>query len=95
MTAFFMSLMYPTNFASGVKGLGPNAKLGASILVMSLIGGAIGSLIISKLAGTGWGLVSGLSENQIAAGMCYILLAYAVIAWYAFLGSRPRGPVYD
>jgi FHS family L-fucose permease-like MFS transporter len=95
LTAFFMSLMYPTNFASGVKGLGPNAKLGASILVMSLIGGAIGSLIISRLAGTGWGFVNGLTEHQIASGMCYILLAYTVIAWYAFLGSRPRGPLYE
>jgi FHS family L-fucose permease-like MFS transporter len=93
LTAFFMSLMYPTNFASGVKGLGDNTKLGASILVMSLIGGAIGSLIISKLAGTGWGAVSGLNEHQIASGMCYILLAYIVIAWYAFRGSRPRGPI--
>lgn len=90
-TAFFMSLMYPTNFASGMKGLGIHAKLGASILVMSLIGGAIGSLIISRTAGTGWGAVSGLDEHQIASGMCYILLAYIVIAWYAFVGSRPRG----
>ncbi|MDR1675831.1 MAG: sugar MFS transporter [Tannerella sp.] len=95
LTAFFMSLMYPTNFASGVKGLGPNAKLGASILVMSLIGGAIGSLVISKLAGTGWGAISGLDEHQIASGMCYILLAYTVIAWYAFVGSRPKGPIYE
>jgi FHS family L-fucose permease-like MFS transporter len=94
LTAFFMSLMYPTNFASGVKGLGPNAKLGASILVMSLIGGAIGSLIISSLSGTNWGLISG-GEHQIASGMCYLILAYCVIAWYAFVGSRPRGPLYN
>jgi FHS family L-fucose permease-like MFS transporter len=95
LTAFFMSLMYPTNFASGVKGLGPNAKLGASILVMSLIGGAIGSLVISRLADTGWGLIEGIHDHQIAAGMCVIAVSYCVIAWYAFAGSRPRGPVYN
>lgn len=97
LTAFFMSLMYPTNFASGVKGLGSNAKLGASILVMSLIGGAIGSLVISKLAGTSFGLASGVGgvggEHQIAAGMCVIAVSYCVIAWYAFCGSRPRVPL--
>ncbi|MDR2382655.1 MAG: sugar MFS transporter [Prevotellaceae bacterium] len=95
LTAFFMSLMYPTNFASGVKGLGPNAKLGASILVMSLIGGALGSLAISSLAGSKWGLMAGIEAHQIAGGMCVIMLSYAVIAWYAFFGSRPRGPVYE
>jgi FHS family L-fucose permease-like MFS transporter len=95
LTAFFMSLMYPTNFASGVKGLGPNAKLGASILVMSLIGGALGSLAISSLAGSKWGLAAGMEAHQIAGGMCVIMVSYAVIAWYAFFGSRPRGPVYE
>jgi FHS family L-fucose permease-like MFS transporter len=94
-TAFFMSLMYPTNFASGVKGLGPNAKLGASILVMSLIGGAIGSLVISRLADTDWGFIEGIQGHQIAAGMCVIAVSYCVIAWYAFIGSRPRGPVIN
>ncbi|MDR2286037.1 MAG: L-fucose:H+ symporter permease [Prevotellaceae bacterium] len=95
LTAFFMSLMYPTNFASGVKGLGPNAKLGASILVMSLIGGALGSLAISSLAGSQWGLMAGIEAHQIAGGMCVIMVSYVVIAWYAFFGSRPRGPVYE
>ncbi|MDR1372606.1 MAG: sugar MFS transporter [Dysgonamonadaceae bacterium] len=94
-TAFFMSLMYPTNFASGVKGLGPNAKLGASILVMSLIGGALGSLAISSLAGSDWGLAAGIDTHQIAAGMCVIIISYCVICWYAFAGSRPRGPLYE
>jgi len=93
LTAFFMSLMYPTNFASGVKGLGPNAKLGASVLVMSLIGGAIASLVIGRVADTSWGIVGG--EKQIAAGMCVIVVSYIVIVWYAFVGSKPRGPIYD
>jgi FHS family L-fucose permease-like MFS transporter len=95
LTAFFMSLMYPTNFASGVKGLGPNTKLGASILMMSLIGGAISSLVISKLADTDWGLATGIDTPQIAAGMCIIAISYIVISWYAFFGAKPRGPIYE
>jgi FHS family L-fucose permease-like MFS transporter len=88
-TTFFMSLMYPTNFASGMKGLGPNAKLGASILVMSLIGGALLSLLMGRITGFGW------ADRAIAPAMIVPATAYVVIAWYAFIGSRPRGPVYE
>jgi FHS family L-fucose permease-like MFS transporter len=35
-----MSLMFPTIFALGLKGLGPNTKIGGSLLVMAIIGGA-------------------------------------------------------
>src|SRR5450432_1915236 len=41
LTSFFMSLMFPTIFALGLKGLGPNTKLGGSLLVMAIIGGAV------------------------------------------------------
>ncbi|SNS97406.1 MULTISPECIES: L-fucose:H+ symporter permease [unclassified Azospirillum] len=40
-TSFFMSIMFPTIFASSLKGLGPLTKTGSSFLVMSIIGGAV------------------------------------------------------
>lgn len=40
-TSSFMSLMFPTIFALGLKGLGPNTKLGGSLIVMAIIGGAV------------------------------------------------------
>jgi FHS family L-fucose permease-like MFS transporter len=86
-TTFFMSLMYPTNFASGLKGLGPHTKLGASLLIMSLIGGALLTPLI--------GLIAESSRAQaVAPGMIIPLISYGVIGWYGFAGSRPRGPVY-
>src|ERR1019366_8880770 len=36
MTSFFMSLMFPTISALGIKELGPNTKLGGSIIIMSI-----------------------------------------------------------
>jgi FHS family L-fucose permease-like MFS transporter len=84
-TSFFMSLMYPTNFASGVKGLGKNAKLGASILIMSMIGGALLSLLMGRIADTGW------ANGQIAAAMIIPGISYCVIGWYAFKGSVVKG----
>jgi FHS family L-fucose permease-like MFS transporter len=88
-TSFFMSLMYPTNFASGVKGLGENAKLGASILVMSMIGGALLSLLMGRIADTGW------ANGQIAAAMIVPVISYCVIGWYAFKGSVMKEPVSE
>jgi FHS family L-fucose permease-like MFS transporter len=88
-TTFFMSLMYPTNFASGVKGLGPHTNLGASILVMSLIGGAILSFVMGRITATPWAM------GQIAAAMIIPMLSYCVIGWYGFVGSKMRGPVYN
>jgi FHS family L-fucose permease-like MFS transporter len=38
---FFMSIMFPTIFALGVKGLGDFTKLGSSFIIMAIIGGAI------------------------------------------------------
>ena len=84
-TTFFMSLMYPTNFASGIKGLGPHTKIGASILIMSLIGGAALTPLI--------GLIGDKWAGAIAPGMIIPAISYTVICWYGFYGSRPRGPV--
>ncbi len=41
LTSFFMSVMFPTIFAMGLKDLGPNTNLGGSLLVMTIIGGAV------------------------------------------------------
>jgi len=87
-TTFFMSLMYPTNFASGIKGLGPHTKIGASLLIMSMIGGAVLTPVIGLIADRSW-------AGAIAPGMLVPAVSYAVIAWYGFYGSRPRGPLYS
>ena len=38
---FFMSIMFPTIFALGIKDLGPQTKKGASVIVMAIVGGAV------------------------------------------------------
>jgi MFS transporter, FHS family, L-fucose permease len=38
---FFMSIMFPTIFALGIKDLGDETKTGSSYLVMSIVGGAV------------------------------------------------------
>jgi FHS family L-fucose permease-like MFS transporter len=80
LTSFFMSLMFPTIFALGLKELGPNTKLGGSLLVMAIVGGAILTPIM--------GLISE-KTHSLAIAYSVPLLAYVVIALYSFWGSRP------
>ena len=54
LTSFFMSLMFPTIFALGIKELGPNTKLGGSMIIMAIIGAVISlgaSALVSLVTG--------------------------------------------
>jgi FHS family L-fucose permease-like MFS transporter len=77
LTSFFMSLMFPTIFALGIKGLGEKTKLAGSLMVMSIIGGAV----FTPLMGI-------ISEHSMAIAMIVPLLCYVVVTWYAVSGAR-------
>ena len=79
LTSFFMSLMFPTIFALGLKGLGPNTKIGGSLLVMAMIGGAVFTPAM--------GIISEALHN-LAWAYCLPLSSYIFIAYYAFITSR-------
>lgn len=83
LTSFFMSLMFPTIFALGLKGLGPNTKLGGSLLVMAIVGGAVLTPVM--------GLISE-KTHSLALAYSVPLLAYVIIALYSFWGSQQRNP---
>jgi FHS family L-fucose permease-like MFS transporter len=81
LTSFFMSLMFPTIFALGLKGLGPNTKLGGSLIVMAIVGGALMPLLMGKIAD---------ARHSIAPAYLVPLAAYIIVGVYAFAGSQPR-----
>jgi MFS transporter, FHS family, L-fucose permease len=81
LTSFFMSLMFPTIFALGLKELGPNTKIGGSLLVMAIVGGALMPLLMGKIADV---------RHSIAPAYLVPLMAYIAIAIYAFAGANPR-----
>ncbi|WP_445115568.1 sugar MFS transporter [Acinetobacter sp. WZC-1] len=47
---FFMSIMFPTIFAMGVKNLGSKTKIGSSFMIMAIVGGAIMPYFMGKIA---------------------------------------------
>ncbi|MEO6804356.1 MAG: L-fucose:H+ symporter permease [Granulicella sp.] len=50
LTSLFLSLMFPTIFAMGLKDLGPNTNIAGSFLVMAIIGGAVMAPLMGALA---------------------------------------------
>lgn len=77
---FFHSLMFPTIFALSLEGLGPHTKLGASLLVMSIVGGAILPALM------GW--ISDRSSIQTAFAVP--LVCYAYVLYFGVRGHNPR-----
>lgn len=79
LTSFFMSVMYPTIFALGIEGLDRNTKIGGSLIVMSIVGGAVLTPLM------GW-----IGERAHAIALAYLvpLVCYAIVAFYSFVGAR-------
>jgi MFS transporter, FHS family, L-fucose permease len=86
LSSFFMSLMFPTIFALGVKGLGPNTKLGGSGIIMGIIGGAAWTPLMGFIADR---------SHSMALAMIVPMISYVYVTYYAFIGSKPRGPLYN
>ncbi len=86
LSSFFMSLMFPTIFALGVKGLGPNTKIGASGIIMAIIGGAIWTPLMGYISD---------QTHSMSLAMIVPLISYIYVSYYALVGSKPSGPLYN
>jgi FHS family L-fucose permease-like MFS transporter len=80
-TSFFMSVMFPTIFALGIEGLDQNTKIGGSLIVMAIVGGAVLTPLM------GW-----ISQTQHSIAQAYMvpLFCYCGIALYSFVGVRMK-----
>lgn len=76
---FFMSIMFPTIFALGIKDLGEETKMASSLLVMSIVGGAILPLFM--------GIISD-QTHSIQKAYIVPLLCFIVVAWYGWKGYK-------
>ena len=77
-TSFFMSVMFPTIFALGIKRLGANTKIGGSLIVMAIVGGAILTPVMGYIS---------VKTQSIAMAYLVPLAAYVIVALYAFFGA--------
>ncbi len=80
LNSFCMSMMYPTIFALGVKGLGARTKTGGACIVMAIVGGAALTPVMGKVSDT-----AGVSHGYLVPAICFV-----AIALYAWFGSQPE-----
>lgn len=79
LLGFFHSIMFPTIFALSIKHLGPHTKLGSSLLVMSIIGGAVFPAIM--------GLIS--DASNIRHAFVVPLVCHLYVLYFSSRGYRP------
>jgi FHS family L-fucose permease-like MFS transporter len=86
---FFHSIMFPTIFALSVKGLGSYTKRASSLLVMSIIGGAMIPALMGYISDA-----SSIQRAFIVPLVCYVYVLYFALRGYRPLPvERPGGPV--
>jgi MFS transporter, FHS family, L-fucose permease len=79
LLGFFHSIMFPTIFALSIRNLGPYTKLGSSLLVMSIIGGAVCPAIMGRISDA-W---------NIQRAFLIPLVCHAYVLYFAMRGYRP------
>jgi FHS family L-fucose permease-like MFS transporter len=76
---FFMSIMFPTIFALGIKELKGDTEFGSSLLIMSIVGGAILPRIFGYISD---------STGDIQNGYIVPLVCFAVILFFGLKGYK-------
>jgi len=74
MTSLFMSIMFPTIFALGLKGMGEKTKTAGSLLVMAILGGAALTKVMGML--------------PLQAAYMVPVVCFAGVALYAWFGGE-------
>jgi FHS family L-fucose permease-like MFS transporter len=84
LVGLFHSIMFPTIFTLGIKGLGPVTEEGSGLLIMAIAGGA---LVVVQ----GW-LADhfGLQTSFLLTALCELYILF-----YALWGSRPTHALPD
>jgi FHS family L-fucose permease-like MFS transporter len=79
LLGFFHSIMFPTIFALSLKHLGPHTKLGSSLLVMAIIGGAVFPAIMGYISDA-----TNIHYAFLVPFACHLCVLY-----FAVRGYRP------
>ena len=87
LSFFFMSIMYPTNFALGIRGLGAKTKLAASFMVTAIIGGAVMPWCMGRIIDLyGW------SYGFVMPMVCFLFIAFYGFTWAKWYARDGAGP---
>jgi FHS family L-fucose permease-like MFS transporter len=79
--AFFMSIMFPTIFALGIQQAGADTEMGSSLIIMSIVGGAVIPLLFGHISD---------ATGNLQYGYAAPLVCFLVIAWFARTVAREQ-----
>jgi MFS transporter, FHS family, L-fucose permease len=68
---FFMSIMFPTIFSLSIRGLGSKTKQGSSLVIMSIVGGAIFPVIMGRVSDA-----SNIQTAYSVPALCFLMILY-------------------
>ncbi|MBL8269489.1 MAG: MFS transporter, partial [Steroidobacter sp.] len=68
-TSIFMSIMFPTIFASSLRNLGPLTEAASSFLVMSIIGGAVLTAVMGAVSDA-----SAIHYAILVPTLCFVVI---------------------
>ena len=76
--AFFMSIMFPTIFALGIQDIGADTKSGSSLIIMSIVGGAVLPPILAYIADK----THSIQYGYIVPFICFAFILYFGVKGY-------------
>jgi FHS family L-fucose permease-like MFS transporter len=68
---FFMSIMFPTIFSLSIFGLGSQTKIGSSLVIMAIAGGAVFPVIMGRVSD-----VSSIQTAYIVPLLCFFVVGF-------------------
>jgi FHS family L-fucose permease-like MFS transporter len=90
LSFFFISIMFPTIFALGIRGLGANTKLASSLIVMAILGGALMPPLMGALADH-----FSMRIGFLMPLACFIYIVFYAFSWPAMERRDAGHPVVD
>jgi MFS transporter, FHS family, L-fucose permease len=81
---FFMSIMFPTIFALGLKGLGSHTRRASSFIVMAIVGGAIFTPLMGYIA----------DRSSMSVGFTVPLICFLAVLFFALKGYKTALQVF-
>lgn len=79
LICFFMSIMFPTIFALGIKDLDGDTEYGSSLIIMSIVGGAVLPRMFGSISD---------ATGDIRSGYLVPLICFLVVGYFGWRGAR-------
>lgn len=75
----FMSIMFPSIFALALQGLGEKTKTASSVLILTIVGGAIAPSLMGVIG-----------AESMSIGFVIPLICFLYISFFGFVGSKAK-----